>query len=222
MADCVYLGHSIRSGQVRPEEVTVSAVRNCVQPHTSKQVYWFLGLTGYYRKFIRYATLALPLTDATRKDQPDRVIWSGECDRAFQELKAALCDSPVLMSPNFSKEFIVQSDASDRGLGAVLSQLDESGNNKPVAYTSHKLLPREEKYSMVEKECLARWQCRPFTCPSWADTSVYIQTDHHCLEWLHNVKTLTRWSLFLQSYSFMIQYRTGLHNGNADGLSRLP
>ena len=102
------------------------------------------------------------------------------------------------MSPNFSKELIVQSDASDRGLGAVLSQLDESGNNKPVAYTSHKLLPREEKYSMVEKECLARWQCRPFTRPSWADTSVY------------------------RRYSFMIQYRTGHHNGNADGLSRLP
>jgi phospholipid-translocating ATPase len=78
-----------------------------------------------------------------------------ECEVAFQALKAALCTAPVLISPDFQKEFIVQTDASHRGLGAVFSQLDEQGHNRPVAYYSHKLLPREEKYSAVEKECLA-------------------------------------------------------------------
>ena len=78
-----------------------------------------------------------------------------ECEVAFQALISTLCTCPVLVSPNFKKEFIAQSDAFDRGLGAVISYLDDQGNDRPVAYYSHKLQPREEKYSTVEKECLA-------------------------------------------------------------------
>jgi hypothetical protein len=127
MSDCVYLGHLIGSGRVQPEELKVSTIRNFSQSLTKKHVHSFLGLTGYYRKFIpRYATLALPLTDATRKDQPNKVVWSVECEVAFQALKAALCSHTVLMSPNFHKEFILQTDVSDRGVGAVLSQTGQS------------------------------------------------------------------------------------------------
>ena len=112
----------------------------------------------------------------------------------------------------FIKEFVLQTDASDRGVDAVLSQMDDEGNDRPIAYYSHKLLPRQAKYSTVEKEYLMGQKFR-------------ILTDHRSLEWLNNVKDsnprLTRWSLFLQSYWFDIEYRTGHRNGNADGLSRL-
>ena len=189
MSDCVYLGHLIGSGRVRPEELKVSAVREFSQPRTKKDVRSFLGLTGYYRRFIpRYATLALPLTDMTKKDEPNKVAWSVECGVAFQALKAALCSQPVLMSPNFQKEFVLQTDALDRGVGAVLSQMDDEGNDRPIAYYSHKLLPRQAKYSTVEKECLAIKLAVQTFHPYLMGQKFRIQTDHRSLEWLNNVK----------------------------------
>ena len=107
----------------------------------------------------------------------------------------------------------------------MLSQLDDEGNDRPIAYYSHKLLPREEKYFAVEKECLAIKLAIQNFHPYLMGQKCRIQTDHRSLEWLNNVKEsnprLTRWSLFLQSYWFDIEYRTGHRNGNADGLSRL-
>ena len=116
----------------------------------------FHVLTGYYRRFIpNFASLAAPLTDLTRKRAPMRVSWSKECEQAFKSLKGCLCSDPVLRSPNFEKQFILQTDASNRGIGAVLSQCDKESQEHPVAYYSRKLLPREERYSTIEKECLA-------------------------------------------------------------------
>ena len=152
------------------------------------------------------------------------MVWSPECETAFQELKAKLCTTPVLHNPDFEKEFTLQTDASDRGIGAVLSQQDGDGNDYPIAYFSRKLLPREQRYSTVEKECLAiklsvqTFQVyllgRPFT----------IQTDHRALIWLDRLKEnntrLTRWSLSLQPYKFKVAYRSGKANGNADALSQ--
>ena len=129
-------------------------------------------MTGYYRKFIpNYVTISLPLTDLTRKNY------------AFGSLKSELCSAPVLASPDFNQPFILQTDASDRGVGAVLSQYDDAGLDHPVASFSRKLLPREECYSIIE-ECLAiklgvkafkaYLLGKPFT----------VQTDHRALEWL--------------------------------------
>ena len=123
---------------------------------SKKQVRPFLGLTGYYRKFIpEYATIAVPLTDLTRKSSPNRVVWTHECTRAFEDLKNCLFTTPALHSPDFTKPFILQTDASERGIGAVLSQHDTDGTDHLVSYYSCKLLKREEKYTTVEKECLA-------------------------------------------------------------------
>ena len=153
------------------------------------------------------------------------MVWTTACVNAFQRLKELLCTSPVLKSPDFHLPFILQTDASDRGIGAVLSQRDHCGQEHPVAYFSRKLLPREERYSTVEKECLAiklgvqafkvYLLGRPFE----------VQTDHRALVWLDRLKDnnarLTRWSLALQPYKFNVYHRTGKSNGNADALSRI-
>ena len=95
------------------------------------------------------------LSDLKKKSAPNNICWNAKCDEAFKELKELLYTSPVLRNPDFVKLFILQTDASERGVGAVLSQTDETGEEHPIAYFSKKRLPREERYSTVEKECLA-------------------------------------------------------------------
>ena len=153
--------------------------------------------------------MAAPLTELTKKAAPNKVIWSDVCEEALQTLKRSLCTSPVLKCPDFQLPFIVQTDASDSGVGGVLSQVDERGQDHPVAYFSRKLLARERRYSTIEKECLA----------------IKLATNaFRALEWLDRVKLdnsrLTRWSLALQPYQFKVIYRPGKDNGNADALSR--
>ena len=225
MAQCIYLGHIVGNGLVHPESLKIDAVMSFPIPQTKKQVRAFLGVTGYYRKFIPdFASVAAPLTDLIQKICPDRVVWTPECGSAFLKQKNRLCSDPVLRSPDFTRPFVLQTDASERGVGAVLSQLDDNGDDHPVAYFSRKLLPRE-KYSTVEKERLAIKLAvqafnvyllgRPFT----------IQTDHRSLQWLDRLKDnnsrLTRWSLDLQLHPFQVNYCTGKANSNADGLSRV-
>ena len=225
MAECSYLGHVVGSGRVCPEAAKIQAVRSFEQPVTKSGVRSFLGLAGYYRKFVPdYAAIAAPLTDLTRKSKPSHVVWTPECDDAFNQLKDSLCSSPVLKSPEWDKTFVLQTDASGRGVGAVLSQAGEDGSDRPVVYFSRKLLPREEKYSTTEKECLAiKLGVQAFHV-YLIGRSFVIQTDHRSLEWLDRMKSsnarLARWSLMLQSYDFRIEYRAGHKNGNADGLSR--
>ena len=226
MPECVYLGHVVGSGRVSPEEAKVQAVRDFDTPKTKTQVRSFLGIAGYYRRFIpHYAALALPLTDLARKSQHNKVVWTPECAQAFEQLKTALCTTPVLKSPEFDKPFILQTDASDRGVGVVLSQVGNDGQDQPVAYYSRKLLPREERYSTVEKECLAIKLSIQAFHPYLMGRTFSIQTDHRSLEWLNRIRDnnarLTRWSLFLQGYSYAVEYRTGRKNGNADALSRM-
>ena len=132
--------------------------------------------------------------------------------------------SPILKSPDFRRPFLVQTDASDRGVGAVLRQLDEEGIEHPVAYFSKKLQPREEKYATVEKECLAIKLAVQAFRVYLIGQPFEVQTDHHALEWLHRLKEnnarLSRWSLALQPFDFKVVHRAGTANANADGLSR--
>ena len=225
MKDFGYLGHVVGSGVVRPGVDKVQAVQSFAVPKTKRQVREFLGLTDYYRKFIpEYASVAVALTDLTKKTAPNQISWNPECDRAFQQLKLLLCSSPVLRSPDFSRPFILQTDASDRGIGAVLSQTDQDGDDHPVAYYSRKLLPREQRYSTIEKECLAIKLATHAFRVYLLGRPFMIQTDHRALEWLDRLKEnnsrLTRWSLALQPYDFRVQHRAGGKNGNADALSR--
>ena len=189
MDRCSYLGHVVGNGEVRPEETKVQAVRDFPPPTTKRRVRAFLGLTGYYRKFIPdYAEIAAPLTDLTKKTAPNRVNWSEECNRSFASLKDRLCTEPILRSPDFDREFILQTDASDRGIGAVLSQTDEDGVEHPIAFHSRKLIPREERYSTVEKECLAIKAATHNFRVYLLGRQFTIQTDHRALEWLDRLK----------------------------------
>ena len=152
--------------------------------------------------------------------------WDTRCEEAFHQLKQALCSSPVIHCPDFTKEFVLQTDASERGVGAVLSQRDEDGEEHPVAYFSRKLLPREERYSTVEKECLAIKLAVHMFRVYLLGRKFIIQTDHRSLEWLdclkENNSRLCRWSLALQPFKFVVEHRKGSQNKNADALSRAP
>ena len=153
---CTYLGHIVGSGFVKPIESKTAAIESFKVPQTKKDLLTFLGMAGYYRRFIHdYSAIAAPLTDLTKKSQPSKISWTPECDTAFKELKKLLSSSPILRSPDFNTPFMLQTDASDLGIGAVLSQKTENGEEHPVAYWSRKLLPRERRYSTIEKECLA-------------------------------------------------------------------
>lgn len=113
MSSCSYLGHVVGNGEVHPEQAKIAAVRDFPIPSTKKQVRAFLGLTGYYRKFMEnYAQAALSLTELTKKSAPTQ--WTAECERAFSSLKTLLCSNPTLKSPDFEKEFVLQTNAKIR------------------------------------------------------------------------------------------------------------
>ena len=122
----------------------LEAVKNFPTPKTNKEVRSFLGLTGYYRHFVKdYASMAVPLTNLTRKECLEVVVWTEECNKVFNALKNMLTSTQVLTSPDFERIFMLQTDASKYGVGAVLSQTDAEGLDHPAAYFSHKPLDRE-------------------------------------------------------------------------------
>ena len=221
---CQFLGHLVGGGMVSPADLKVSAVRTFSQPKTKKHVKQFLGLTGYYRKFIsHYAEHSFHLTETTRKSAPDKVAWTGALDEEFIYLKDCLCSLPSLTLPVVQDVFLLQTDASGVGLGAVLSVVRE-GVELPVAYFSRKLLPRERNYSASELEGLAVVAAvrhfdayllpHPFT----------LVTDHRALLFLNTTQQgngrLARWAIQLQPFTFKVKYRKGSEHINADSLSR--
>lgn len=182
-------------------------------------------MVGYYRKFIpKFSTIALPLTDLTKKDAPNKVIWTDACEQAFATLKKSLTSSPVLLMPDLSAPWVLRTDASDRGLGAVLLQL-KGDMLHPVAYASRKLSDTEGRYSTIEKECLAIvWAVQKFQPFLYGRTFV-LETDHQPLNYLQTAKVansrLMRWSLLLQAYDFVVRVIPGSQNVGADYLSRI-
>ena len=181
-------------------------------------------MTGYYRRFVKdYATIAEPLTELTRKKLPEKVEWNSRAELAFQRLKEMLISAPLMKNRDFNRTFILQTDASGVDVGAVLSQGEDE--DQPIPYFSRKLLPREQAYSTVEKQCLSIVLAVKHFKPYLLGRTFIIQTDHRALRWLHQFKEknarLTRWSLLLQPYSFTIQHRKDQANANADAISGL-
>ena len=220
-----FLGHVVGEGLLKPMEDKLEKISNALRPETKKQLRSFLGLAGYYRKFIpNFSTIATPLTDRTKSREPNRVVWTERQEEAFGTLKKCLTSGPILCLPNFQKQFTLRTDASDTGIGAILLQ-DHVGDKQPVAYASRKLLPREQAYSVMERECLAIvWGITKFEV--YLDGKEFVlETDHQPLMYLQRSKLLNsrimRWALSLQPFRFRIEAIAGVHNVGADFLSRV-
>ncbi|XP_052685710.1 uncharacterized protein LOC128165329 [Crassostrea angulata] len=220
--DC--LGHMVGNKCLEPEQDKIDAVRNAPIPQTKKQVRAFLGLAGFYRKFIpNFSAIAIPLSDLTKKGQPNKFIWTESQQRAFDTLKHMLSERPILKLPEFNETFILRTDAADDGIGAVLLQMEDD-EKLPVAYASRKLQPREKAYAVIEKECLAVvWGIQKFHQYLYG-REFLLETDHQPLTYLNKAKTensrLMRWALQLQPYRFRIIAIKGSDNVGADYLSR--
>lgn len=221
--ETLFLGFKVGKEGVRINEDRVRAMKNLTKPKTAKKVKTFLGLASYYRKFIpKFADLVEPLNRLTHKNVKFR--WTEECDKAFDTVIKLLTTSPVLAYPNFNQEFHLTTDASDYGLGAVLSQFDEKGIERPICYASRTLNTAERNYSTIEKELLAIvYGTENFKYYLYGKKFT-VHTDHNPLTHLHNLSLsssrLTRWRLKLAAYTFDIIYKKGVLNGNADALSR--
>ena len=222
------LGHNIVGQTVRPQEDKIQAIRDAPRPSTKRQIKSFLGLAGFYRRFIpNFSSIASPLTDLTKKNRTNSFKdWQDHHERAFQTLKNRLTSSPILRLPVFQecKPFVLRTDASDTGLGAVLLQDFEAEGRLPIAYASKKLLPRERNYSVIEKECLGIiWGVEKFRKYLYG-VEFLLETDHKPLSYMQTAKVLNPrimlWAMILQPYRFRIVAIRGRDNLGADYLSR--
>lgn len=218
-----YLGHVVTTEGVKPNPDKVSAIKKFPIPKTQKEIKSFLGLLGYYRRFIKdFAKITKPLTQCLKKDS--KIIHNSDFINSFEHCKQLLINAPILQYPDFEKQFILTTDASNFAIGAVLSQ-GNVPHDKPVAYASRTLNDSETKYSTIEKELLAIvWACKYFR-PYLFGRKFQIYTDHRPLIWLFNLKEpnskLVRWRLKLEEYDYEIVYKKGKQNQNADALSRI-
>ena len=180
--DIEVIGHRVSNGIKELQKENVKKIENAARPKTKKEVRAFNGLTGYYREFIpNYAAKAAPLTDLTKKGQPNKVPWEQAQEKAYATLKQDLMSEPILHLPDCTKSFVLRTDASDVGLGAVLMQ-EHEGKLFPVSYASRKLSPRERRYSTIERECLAIvWAIGRF-CIYLYGREFLLQTDHQPLQ----------------------------------------
>ena len=131
-----FLGHIIGKGQLQPHTNKLEKIKDAPRPQTKKQVISFIGLCSYYRRFIPdFAAITAPLTDRTKSKEPNKVAWTDSQELAFNTLKKYLTRGPILRLPDFKRLFILRTDASDVGIGALLLQ-DYNDNKLPVAYAS--------------------------------------------------------------------------------------
>ena len=221
-----FLGHKIGQNVMGPMPDKITKIMNIAVPKTKKQVRAVLGLIGFYRRYVEnYASLVSPLVELTKKNSPSKVKWSEKCDEALKRIQEILSSQPVIVLPDFKKDFVIRTDASSTGLGAVLLQEGEDKLLHPVMYASRKLLDRETRYATIERECLGVvWAIDKFHRYIFG-RHFFLETDHRPLTFLANSKSpnhrLLRWALALQDYSFSIIPIAGATNHEADVLSRL-
>nr|XP_023879731.1 uncharacterized protein LOC111992135 [Quercus suber] len=212
-----YLGHIISGSGVKADPRKTLAMQQWPIPQNIKSLRGFLGLTGYYRKFIKnYGAIAQPLTDLLKKDG---FHWTDKALLAFNELKAAVVQPPVLALPDFSKSFIIECDASGYGLGAVLMQ-----EQRPIAYHSQALKGKHLHLSAYETELLALATAVKKWRPYLLGRPFIVRTDHQSLKFLLEQRIATpaqqKWLAKLLGYAFIVEYKKGIENKVADALSR--
>lgn len=218
-----FLGYIVNEDGLKTDPEKVSAVINYPAPNNIKEVRRFLGMAGWYRRFIKeFATSTAPITDLLKKSKA-KFTWTEEANTAFLELKAALISAPVLANPNYEQPFCVQTDASDTGMGAVLVQ-GQGDKERVIAYFSQKFTSAQRKYMTTERECLAVLTAIEKFRAYVEGTRFTVITDHASLLWLRNLKDpagrLGRWALRMQAYDFELVHRKGKTNIVPDALSR--
>ena len=220
MNEVRYLGHIFSGAGMAPDPKKIQSIEDWPKPSSETEVRRFLGLASYYRRYIqRFADIAKPLTNLMQKGVDFE--WTEDCDTAFNALKSRLMKAPILTYPSFEQgaaPFILQTDASAVGLGAVLEQ-----GGHVIAYASRALNKAEQQYSVIQRECLAVVYATKQFRHYLLGRTFQLETDHAPLQWLSAQKMeglLCRWALALQEYSFVIKYRKGQLNSNADALSR--
>ena len=219
-----YLGHVISEEGVETDPAKIKSIQDWTTPTTVTEVRSFMGLCSYYRRFIKgFAAIATPLHRLTQKNKT--FVWSKECQEAFEHLKSALASAPVLTHPDFTEPFILDTDACDQGIGAVLCQ-SHCGVEQVIAYGSRTLSKSEKKYCVTRKELLAVVHFIKTFRPYLYGKKFVLRTDHSALRWMMNFKEpegqLARWLDTLSEYDFEVQHRAGRLHRNADAMSRIP
>lgn len=218
------LGFTLDEGRILPDKGKLEAIVSYPSPNNVGELRRFLGMVNFYRQFIPdCAAVQAPLTKLLRNGE--RWAWSQEQEAALRRLTKLLANTAQLQLPDLNREFVIHTDASDLGLGAILLQ-EHGGSLRPIAFASRTLTPAERNYSVTEKECLAIvFALRKFDF--YIDGVAFvIETDHMALTWLRRLNEpsgrLARWALLLQRYDFTVRYRKGKNNAAADALSRAP
>jgi len=212
-----YLGHIINQNIVSVDPKKIKAMQNWPIPKNLKQLRSFLGLTGYYRKFVRgYGSLAKPLTDLLKKEG---FVWSEAVESAFNHLKMAMSTTPVLAMPDFDRPFTVETDACYGGLGVILMQ-----KGRPIAYYSTAIGPGKLGLSIYEKELLVLVSTISKLRHYLKGHHFVIKTDHQSLKFVLEQRITTplqqKWLTKLMGLDYEIQYKKGIENCIADALSR--
>lgn len=217
-----YLGYVVNRYGISVDPEKVEAITNLVTPKNVRGVRSIIGMISWYRRFVpNFSDLIAPLTNLLRKGV--KFVWDKPCEVAFEGIKNALVSAPILTCPNFEYPFILQTDASAYGVGAVLSQVYD-GREHVICYVSRTLSRQERVYSATERELLAvLFAIEKLRC-YLEGAKFSVITDHYSLQWLHNLKNpqnrLGRWVLRLQQFSFDVIHRKGREHVVPDALSR--
>ena len=231
-----YLAHHVSKRGVLPSKKNLEAIAQCPPPDTYTKVKSFVGLVGHYRRFIKgFANIAAPLYDLTSGENKDKkskhLDLPLEAREAFDRLKAACLQAPILAFPDFGKPFLLEMDASGKGLGAVLSQKQSDGRYHPIAYASSIMTETEQRYPSNKQEFLAlKWavteQFHKYLSPYGKNRNEFVvQMDNNPLTYIFSSANLDaagqRWVAQLASYNFALKYQKGKDNMVADFLSHL-
>ena len=222
--EVLYLGHVVSEAGVSTDPSKIESIKTWPTPANPTDVRSFLGLASYYRRYIKgFAHIAKPLHALTQKEV--QFVWSQDCEEAFQMLKDKLTASPILAYPRVGTPFIMDTDASQYAIGAVLSQ-EQDERERVVAYGSRTLTPPEQNYCVTRKELLAIIHFLKHFKHYLYGQEVRVRTDHGALTWLLNFKhpegQLARWLEVITQYQLTLIHRPGRIHRNADGLSRRP